>query len=166
MSKLIKKWRKNMSRMKTFFKYAMWVILFFIFSEIMININLETVYRNIGRKDNLPQVTIYQAQATKVNGRIKGIIKNQAENKIESKYIKVDFYSERDVLLGTKYIDVSAMRENETQDLELYFKLQNVDYYEMSFTNEKTESEITLLPQDLTTSQIRWLVFLTFLLIY
>lgn len=166
MSKLIKKWRKNMSRMKTFFKYAMWVILFFIFSEIMININLETVYRNIGRKDNLPQVTIYQAQATKVNGRIKGIIKNQAENKIESKYIKVDFYSERDVLLGTKYIDVSAMRENETQDLELYFKLQNVDYYEMSFTNEKTESEITLLPQDLTTSQIRWLAFLTFLLIY
>lgn len=166
MSKLIKKWRKTMSRMKTFFKYAMWVILFFIFSEIMININLETVYRNIGRKDNLPQVTIYQAQATKVNGRIKGIIKNQAENKIESKYIKVDFYSERDVLLGTKYIDVSAMRENETQDLELYFKLQNVDYYEMSFTNEKTESEITLLPQDLTISQIRWLSFLTFLLIY
>ena len=141
-----------MSRMKTFFKYAMWVILFFIFSEIMININLETVYRNIGRKDNLPQ--------------IKGTIKNQAENKIESKYIKVDFYSERDVLLGTKYIDVSAMRENETQDLELYFKLQNVDYYEMSFTNEKTESEITLLPQDLTISQIRWLSFLTFLLIY
>ena len=166
MSKLIKKWRKNMSRIKTFFKYAVWVILFFIFSEIMININLETVYRNIGRKDNLPQITIYQAQATKVNGRIKGIIKNQAENKIESKYIKVDFYSERDVLLGTKYIDVSAMRENETQDLELYFKLQNVDYYEMSFTNEKTESEITLLPQDLTTSQIRWLAFLTFLLIY
>lgn len=155
-----------MSRMKTFFKYAMWVILFFIFSEIMININLETAYRNIGRKDNLPQVTIYQAQATKVNGRIKGTIKNQDENKIESKYIKVDFYSERDVLLGTKYIDVSAMRENETQDLELYFKLQNVDYYEMSFTNEKTESEITLLPQDLTTSQIRWLSFLTFLLIY
>ena len=155
-----------MSRMKTFFKYAMWVILFFIFSEIMININLETVYRNIGRKDNLPQITIYQAQATKVNGRIKGTIKYQAENKIEFKYIKVDFYSERDVLLGTKYIDVSAMRENETQDLELYFKLQNVDYYEMSFTNEKTESEITLLPQDLTTSQIRWLAFLTFLLIY
>ena len=155
-----------MSRMKTFFKYAMWVILFFIFSEIMININLETVYRNIGWKDNLPQITIYQAQATKVNERIKGTIKNQAENKIEYKYIKVDFYSERDVLLGTKYIDVSAMRENETQDLELYFKLQNVDYYEMSFTNEKTESEITLLPQDLTTSQIRWLAFLTFLLIY
>ena len=31
-----------MSRMKTFFKYAMWIILFFIFSEIMININFRT----------------------------------------------------------------------------------------------------------------------------
>ena len=155
-----------MSRMKTFFKYAMWVILFFIFSEIMININLKTVYRNIGRKDNLPQVTIYQAQATKVNGRIKGTIKNQDENKIEYKYIKVDFYSERDVLLGTKYIDVSAMRENETQNLELYFKLQDVDYYEMSFTNEKTESEITLLPQDLKPNEVFLTAFLTFLLIY
>lgn len=155
-----------MSRMKTFLKYAILIILFFIFSEIMININVETTYRNIGRKDNLSQVTVYQAQATKVNGRIKGTIKNDTENKIEYKYIKVDFYSERDVLLGTKYIDVSAMRENETQNLELYFKLQDVDYYEMSFTNEKTENEITLLPEDLTLSEIRWLTFLGLLLVF
>lgn len=162
----MKKWRKTMSRMKTFLKYAILIILFFIFSEIMININVETTYRNIGRKDNLSQVTVYQAQATKVNGRIKGTIKNDTENKIEYKYIKVDFYSERDVLLGTKYIDVSAMRENETQNLELYFKLQDVDYYEMSFTNEKTENEITLLPEDLTLSEIRWLTFLGLLLVF
>ncbi len=155
-----------MSRMKTFLKYAILIILFFIFSEIMININIETTYRNIGRKDNLSQVTVYQAKATKVNGRIKGTIKNDTENKIEYKYIKVDFYSERDVLLGTKYIDVSAMRENETQNLELYFKLQDVDYYEMSFTNEKTENEITLLPEDLTLSEIRWLTFLGLLLVF
>lgn len=162
----MKKWRKTMSRMKTFLKYAILIILFFIFSEIMININIETTYRNIGRKDNLSQVTVYQAKATKVNGRIKGTIKNDTENKIEYKYIKVDFYSERDVLLGTKYIDVSAMRENETQNLELYFKLQDVDYYEMSFTNEKTENEITLLPEDLTLSEIRWLTFLGLLLVF
>ena len=155
-----------MSRMKTFFKYAIWIILYFIFSEIMININLETTYRNIGRKDNLPQVIVYQAQATKVNGRIKGTITNKSENKIEYKYIKVDFYSERDVLLGTKYIDVSAIREDETQNLELYFKLQDVSYYEMSFTNEKTESEIKLLPKDLTANEIFWTAFLGFLLIY
>ena len=155
-----------MDRMKTFLKYIIWFVLFFFFSNFIINVGLNSSYKNIERRDSIEQVQIKQAQATLVNGRIKGTIKNQAENKIESKYIKVDFYSERDILLGTKYIDVSAMRENETQDLELYFKLQNVDYYEMSFTNEKTESEITLLPQDLTISQIRWLSFLTFLLIY
>ncbi len=155
-----------MSRMKTFFKYAMWIILFFIFSEIMININLKTTYRNIGRKDNLNQVTIYQAQATNVNGRIKGTIMNKAEDKINYQYLRIDFYSERDVLVGTKYIDVSAMRDNETRNLEIYFKLQNVDYYEMSFTNEKTEEEITLLPKDLSRAEILWLSLLTVMFVF
>ena len=65
-----------MDRMKTLLKYAIWIILFYIFSNLMIYLNLETTYQNIGRKDNLPQVTIYQAQATKVNGIIKGTIYN------------------------------------------------------------------------------------------
>ena len=155
-----------MSRMKTFFKYAMWIVIFFIFSEIMININLKTAYRNIGRKDNLSQVTIYQAQATSVNGRIKGTIMNKAEDKINYQYLRIDFYSQRDVLVGTKYIDVSAMRENETRNLELYFKIQNVDYYEMSFTNEKTEEEITLLSQDLSRGEVLWLALFTVMFVF
>ena len=57
-----------MKRMKTLFIYVILIILFFIFSEIMININLESTYQNIGRKDKLNQVTIHQAQATKING--------------------------------------------------------------------------------------------------
>ena len=100
--------------MKTFFKYAMWIILFFIFSEIMINLNLETAYKDIGRKDKIEEVVIYQAQATKINGRIKGTIYNK-ENKIKSKYLKIDLYSERDIYLGSKYVDISNMRENETK---------------------------------------------------
>ena len=63
-----------MDRLKIFLKFAFCIIVFFIFSELMININLETTYQNIGRKDNVTQVSIYQAQATKVNGRIKGDI--------------------------------------------------------------------------------------------
>ena len=155
-----------MSRMKTFFKYAMWVILFFIFSEIMININLETVYRNIGRKDNLPQITIYQAQATKVNGRIKGTIYNGKENKITNKYLRIDLYSERDTYLGSKYIDVSTMREEETRNLEIYFKVQDVDYYEMKFTDEKEEEELPEMLKDLTREQVVWGTFLTFLIFW
>lgn len=155
-----------MSRMKTFFKYTMWIILFFIFSNIMITINLETTYKNIGRKDNLEQITIYQAQATKVNGRIKGKISNNSENKINGKYVKVDFYSERDILLGTKYIDISDLKENETKDIEMYFKLQDVGYYEISFTEQKEENEIELLPKDLTKNEIILVTIFTLLIIW
>ena len=153
-----------MDRLKTFFIYALCIVLFFIFSEVMININLESAYKKIERRDNLEQVIITQAEATKINGRIKGTL---ISHDLKSKYLKFDFYSERDVLLGTKYIDISNLKENEAQDIELYFKLQNVSYYNISFVNEKENSvtEIELLPEDLSISDIRWGIFLTLILL-
>lgn len=154
-----------MDRMKTFLKYTMWIILFFIFSEIMININLESTYKNIGRKDNIQQITVYQADATKINGRIKGSINNK-DNLIKNNYLRIDLYSERDNFLGSKYIDVSNMREDETRNFEIYFKVQDVKYYEMKFTDEKEEGELPEMLQDLTKEQVRWGVFLTFLIFW
>ena len=154
-----------MDRMKTFFKYVLWLVLFFIFSEIMININLETNYNDIGRKDNIEQVTVYQADATKINGRIKGTIDN-ADNTIQNKYLRIDLYSERDNFLGSKYIDISTMREDETRNFEVYFKVQDVEYYEMKFTDEKEEGELPEMLQDLTREEIVWGTFLTFLIFW
>lgn len=154
-----------MDRMKTFFKYALWLILFFIFSELIININLETNYDDLGRKDKLEQVTVYQADATKINGRIKGTIDN-ANNTIKNTYLRIDLYSERDNFLGSKYIDVSNMREDETRNFEVYFKIQDVEYYEMKFTDEKEEGELPEMLQDLTKEEVRWGVFLTFLIFW
>ncbi len=155
-----------MDRMKTLFKYAMWVILFFVFSELMINLNIETTYQNIGRKDNEQQVTIYQAQATKINGRIKGKIYNDSKNKIENNYLRIDLYSPRNVFLGSKYIDISTIRENETRDFETYFKVQDVEYYEIKFTDEKEEGELPELIRDLTKGEVIWGTFLTFLIFW
>lgn len=153
-----------MDRMKTLLKYVLWVIVFYIFSNLMIYLNIETTYQNIGRKDNLPQVTVYQAQATKINGRIKGTIYNDAENKITNNYLRIDLYSERDNYLGSKYIDVSNMRDNETREFEIYFKVQDVDYYEIKFTDEKEEGELPEMLKDLTREQVIWGTFLTFLI--
>lgn len=155
-----------MDTMKKFLKYALFVLAFFIFSELMININLETTYQNIGRKDNISQVSIYQAQATKVNGRIKGNIYNNVENKITSTYLRVDLYSKRNIRLGTKYIDISNLREDETRNFEVYFKVQDVEYYEIKFTDEKEEGELPEMWQDLTKSEIFWGTFLTFLIFW
>lgn len=155
-----------MDRMKTLLKYALWVILFFIFSNIMINFTIETTYQDIERKDNLGQITVNQAQATKINGRIKGTIYNNAENKIIDNYLRIDLYSKRDVFLGSKYIDVSSMRDDETRNFEIYFKVQDVDYYEMKFTDEKVEGELPEMLQDLTREQVVWGTFLTFLIFW
>lgn len=155
-----------MDRMKTLLKYVLWLILFYIFSNLMIYMNIETTYQNIGRKDNISQVTVYQAQATKINGRIKGKIYNNAENKITNKYLRIDLYSERDNYLGSKYIDVSNMRDNETREFEIYFKVQDVDYYEIKFTDEKEEGELPEMLKDLTKEQVFWGTFLTFLIFW
>ena len=153
--------------MKTFLKYILAIIIFFFFSNFLIYMSLETTYQNIGRKDNLQQVTIYQAQATKVNGRIKGTIYNDANNKITYRYLKIDLYSERGNLLGTKYIDLLGIRENETRNLAVYFKIQDVDYYEISFTEEKEEQEeLPEMVKDLTKEQVVWGTFLTFLIFW
>ncbi len=156
-----------MDRLKTFLIYALLVVGFIIFSELLINLSLETSYANLGRKDNLKQVTIYQAQATKVNGRIKGTIFNDENNKIKDRYLKIDLYSERDVLLGSKYIDLLGIRDNETRNLEVYFKLQDVDYYEVSFVEEKgPEGELPEMVKDLTKGEILVITLFTFLIFW
>ena len=155
-----------MSRMKTLLTYALLIFAFFIFSELLINLNLETTYQNIGRKDSLSQVTIYQAQSTKINGRIKGKVQNTAEHKINNKYLRVDLYSERDNILGSKYIDISNLREDETREIEIYFKLQDVEYYEIKFTDEKEEGELPEMLKDLTKEEVFWGTFITFLIFW
>lgn len=155
-----------MNRMWVLFRYALIIILFFFFSELLINLNLETNYDSIGRKDNLKQVNVYQAEATKINGRIKGTIYNE-DDKIDNKYLKIDLYSDNNNLLGSRYIDIESLRENKTKQFEIYFKVYNVEYYELSFVDEKDEEgELPIILQDLSKSQIFWGTLFAILILY
>lgn len=154
-----------MSRMKTLILYVLAIIGFFLFSELLINASLESEYTKIGRRDEISQVVITQAEATRVNGRIKGSVINPEENPINGKYLKFDFYSSRDVLKGTKYIDISGLQQNELQEIEMHFKLEGVSYYTISVVDEKTEKEIELLPQDLNKTQIVIATFLALIVL-
>lgn len=149
-----------MKRMKTFLIYILAIIGFFLFSELLINASLESEYKKLGRRDDINQVVITQAESTMVNGRIKGIVVNSEEAPLNGKYLKFDFYSSRDILKGTKYIDISQLDKNQIQNIEMHFKLENVSYYKVSIVNEKTEQEIKLLPQDLNKTQIALATFL------
>lgn len=154
-----------MSRMKTLTLYVLAIIGFFLFSELLINASLESEYTKIWRRDEISQVVITQAEATRVNGRIKGSVINSEENPINGKYLKFDFYSSRDVLKGTKYIDISGLQQNQLQEIEMHFKLEGVSYYTISVVDEKTEKEIELLPQDLNKTQIVIATFLALIVL-
>ena len=152
-----------MDRVKTLFKYALWLVLFIIFSEFLINVGLNSTYKSIERKDNVEQVNIYQAEATLVNGRIRGLIKN-TNGELSGKYVKIDFYSERDVLLGSNYVQIG---NEEEQSLEVLFKQDDVKSYEISIVDQKEPGEeISIIPEDLTTSEIVVATVITLLIFW
>lgn len=145
-----------MDRLKTFLIYALCVIGFFIFSEVIINVGLNSSYKDMQAKGNIEQVQITQAQSTLINGRIKGIIRNTNNEDLYGKYIKIDIYSERDVLLGSKYYEIKNFGEDGIQNFELYYEAQYSKYYDVSISNEKKDEglEIKFLQNDLTKSEI------------
>ena len=69
-----------MDRLKTFLKYVLWIVIFAILSELLISASLKSSYVDITRKDSTSQVEISQAQATLVNGKIKGTINDDRKD--------------------------------------------------------------------------------------
>ena len=143
-----------MDRLKKFLIYALIVVGFIILSEFLINVGLNSEYEPITRIDNIKEVQIYQAEATLVNGRIRGIIQN-TDSDISNKYAKFSFYSERNVLLGKKFIKIDTLENGKVQPIELFFKLEDVGSYSVEIVDEKDDTgEIELLPKDLTKPEV------------
>ena len=150
-----------MDRIKTFLKYALWVIAFAIFSEFIINVGLNSSYKKIERKDETPQVQIYQAEATLVNGRINGTIDTSNTNQ---QYVKIDLFSKRGTFLGKKYIQLQKAQSK--QDFNIYFELHDVESYQISLVDEKEEGELELIPKELTKPEIVLATIVTMLIFW
>ena len=150
-----------MDRIKIFLKYALWVIAFAIFSEFIINVGLNSSYKKIERKDEIPQVQIYQAEATLVNGRINGTIDTSSTNK---QYVKIDLFSKRGTFLGKKYIQLQKAQSK--QDFNIYFELHDVESYQISLVDEKEEGELELIPKELTKPEIILATIVTMLIFW
>lgn len=129
-----------MDRIKTFAKYAIWLILFWLLSDALIYYGINSTYKDIKMKSEMPnQISIENAEATKVNGRIKGNVYNSEENDLSGKYLKIDLYAESGNLLGTNYLDIGNLRANEIKSFETYFKVQDVKSFDISVADEKVE---------------------------
>lgn len=138
-------WKINISgkggegnRIRTLGLYALCVILFFIFSNLMINITLKTIYEPIDTYKSEPEgigIDIKEARATYVNGYVGGNISNK-NSTISKIYMKIDLYTKRDVLVGTKYIEINNLKQNQTQEFRIGFKYTDVDHANINLINE------------------------------
>ena len=155
-----------MSTLKTFAKYAIWLILFWVLSDILIYYGINSTYKAISNKgENPKQVTINSAEATKVNGRIIGKVSNDEENDLSGKFLKIDLYAENGNLLATEYEEIGNLRSNEVKSFETYFKMQDVKSYEITVVDQKEESsEGVFMTEDMT--QIGVLALLTYMIFF
>lgn len=131
-----------MDRMKTFFKYFLIVVLFYIFSNLMINAFFKISYKDIRDykiEVNDLFVDVSEAKATSRNGYIKGIVKNKNENAIENKYLKISFLSKNKNVLGEKYIKIDKIESQQLRNFEVKFDYDNVKSFKIEMTDTKPE---------------------------
>lgn len=155
-----------MSTVKKFAKYVIWIILFWILSDILIYYGLNSTYKEIkNRGDNISNVTVSEAEATKVNGRIIGKITNTEESNLNGKYLKINLYAETGNLLATEYVEVGNLRANEVKSFESYFKMQDVKSYDINIVDKKEEnSDGVFMTEDMT--KIGVLALLTYMIFF
>ncbi|MBR3255343.1 MAG: hypothetical protein IKF97_03900 [Clostridia bacterium] len=141
-----------MDKMKKYFLYILMIVGFALLSNFLIAVALNSNYKDMRRdKDNVSQAVIYQADATKVNGRIRGML-NNVKN-IEEKYLKIELFTDRNVSMGKKYVEIDKTKEE--MPIEILFKLNNVTHYKVSLVNEKEAvEEISILPKELSKGEI------------
>ena len=123
-----------MKRLKTFALYLFWLILFFILSRVVIFIGIHTRYSDIALKgDSIDGISITSAKATSINGEIEGTF---SEDFADAQYIKFSFYTNKDTLEGSYYLNPSAF---ENKNFEFFFKLNHIEYYTVELTDEIPE---------------------------
>ena len=153
-----------MARMKTFLIYALIIIVFYFYSNFLIEIGMKGTYHTIVHGTinvSNPVVEVKEAKATYINGYVEGTMTNNTENRIDNKYIKIDFYSENNVQLGTKYVEIQNLEGGQTRDFRIAFKLTDVESFEISIVEEaENATEEQFLSEEMTTTAIIATLFL------
>ena len=131
-----------MDRMKTFFKYFLVLVIFYFFSTIMINSFLKVSYTELENYSINTQplfVDVTEAEASKRDGHIYGVVKNNSDTVIENKYLKFSMLSKNENVLGTKYVKIEKIELNQLYNYEVEFDYDNVKSFKIELTDSMPE---------------------------
>ena len=129
-----------MKRMKTFLKYLLLLLLLYFISNILIDYMHYRSYSEIESSGSSVQaegynINVYSAKATNANGIIAGTISKKDDGQVGNNLMKIDFFNERDQLMGTEYFDIKNL-ENRT-DHGFYYTISICRYKKIYNINSK-----------------------------
>ena len=133
-------YRNTDNRMKNFFTYFLMFILLYVIVDILSFGYIYSTYKTIEQYEIVvtnPDVTVEKAKATNVNGFVEGKIRNKGTTTISNQYLKFDFYSERGVKVGTKYLKVDTLGESTEKEYKVQFRFDNVKYFTVNLATQE-----------------------------
>ena len=151
-----------MKRMKTFFKYFLAIVIVYFLVNLGTFYVLKSTYKtkDYTIEDSILDIQVTEAEATFVNGNIKGVAKNNTDANVSDKYLKIESYSKRDVLLGTKYVQLKNLNPGEETSFEASFNYQQIDHIKVSVINaEEVPKSADVLFDNPEEAKINFLIF-------
>ena len=129
-----------MSRMKTFFKYALWIIGFFILSLILENGYLNKMYVPMeGLEEGTMQmasgdeaslkIETLEAKASNVSGTLKIKVTNTSGKFLEKCYAQIELINSQEQVAAMKCVSLENFQPDESRIFTIKFKANNIESY-------------------------------------
>ena len=128
-----------MTDLKKDIKIVLLVIGGFLLTSFLIFVGFNVNYKPIELKSELPNViTIEKAEATKVQARVYGRIRNTEENDFNGKYIKVSLFNANNENISTEYLKIENLGKDENKLFRATFNAEKAKSYSVDLV-EKSE---------------------------
>lgn len=127
-----------MDRMKTLFKYFLMLVLLYVFSNIIINALLKTSFKKMENYEidvTGLYVDVSEAKVSRWSGKITGIVKNNTDQIVTEKYLKITMLSKNGNNLGEKYVKISKLEPEDLRNFEVSFEYSNVKSFKIELTD-------------------------------
>ena len=126
-----------MSQLKKYAKYIIWIVAFYIFTNLLIFIGFNATYHKIDLKADLPeQISIDRAEATKSQGRVYGHLKSTDSSELNGKFIKISVYNSNNENIATEYLKIENLESNKETLFKGTFTAKEATSYEISIVDK------------------------------
>lgn len=119
-----------MKDLKKDIMYVLLVLGGYILTNFLIFVGFNANYKAIELKSELPNaITIEKAEATKVQGRVYGKVKNTEESDLNGKYIRVIVFNSNNDNIATEYLKIQNLEKNQEKLFKATFNAEKAKYY-------------------------------------